>query len=496
MESGASSRSASDWPIVVACGAALALGGGTTQGLWSDAIAQLGGLVVILLLSIRLMRGEVRLWSLGPLCFALAVAAISSMQLCLLPPSIWSRLPGRSTIYEGLVHAGVDPPWLPLSLEPEATLRSCLSLIPPIAVFLSSALLGPALRRSMTVAVLSVAALSVLLGVAQTYGGPNSPLRFYEVTNLSSPVGFFANRNHYSALSYCAAVFLGAWSIGWVRDRREGETVKLSLAFLLYATFVFGVLSAGSRAGLFLALLGGLGLAAMALSEFEGVKTLVPLDRIAKGSRLLGVSLLATTALAALAATIWSDKVARIVEEIGAREPRIEIFRTTFRAASSYMPFGAGIGTFASVYQMFEDPQHITPELINRAHNDWLELWLEGGAPSLAVVVILSFGLFSAMGRVWRGVENGVCEFDQRLARASSIVVVLLAIHSLVDYPLRTTGLACVFALACGNLVGWRKVEAVRDLVAALDDRVIARPMRRPASREPLVASTGEKAAG
>lgn len=496
MDSRALPRSAGDWPIALAFGVALALGGGTTQGNWSDAIAQLAGLAGIFVLSIRLMREEFRVSNLGPLFLVLIVVAVASMQLIPLPPSVWTILPGRSTIYEGLVQAGLDPPWLPLSLEPEKTLRSCLSLIPPLAIFLSAALLGPALRRSLTGVALAVALAGVALGAAQTNGGPNSPLRFYEITNFNSPVGFFANRNHFSALCYCALAFLGAWSIGWVRDRKEGETVQFALAFLLYATFVFGVLSAASRAGLVIALFAGLGLAAMALRELDGLESFLSHDQIARGARALGMSLLAGSALAALGATIWSDKVAKIVEEFVAHEPRIEIFRTTFRAAISYMPFGAGIGTFEAVYRMFEDPRAVTPEVINRAHSDWLELWLEGGAPSLAVVLILSFSLLSAARRVWRGDENEVCGFDQRLARASSIVVVLLAIHSLVDYPLRTTSLATVFALACGNLLGWRKSEAVRELVSVLDDRLVARSMRPAMGERPIVASVGARAAG
>ncbi|MBY6242462.1 O-antigen ligase [Methylosinus sp. Sm6] len=471
-------KSGGEWLVVSLFAVMLPLGGATTQGHWSDAIAQLASLALILLAAIRLMRFNSPASGLGPLFLAAIIVAVPTVQLWPLPPWIWSSLAGRSSIYEGFVQAGIDPPWLPLSLRPETTLRSCLSLAPPIAVFLSAAFLGPGTRRSMAFLVLMFAALNVVLGVAQVAGGPQSPLRFFETTNVNAAVGFFANRNHYSALSYSAAALLGAWSIGLARDRDEIRAVPLVLCLLLYVTLIFGVVSAGSRAGLSLMVLAGLGLGAMALREFGRLDSLVA-ARAGEVSRRLGKLLAVAASAAVLAAAVWSDALVQIVERI---EPRVEIFRTTWTAASAYTPVGAGFGTFASIYQWFETPQQITPELINRAHNDWLELWLEGGLPSLAVVAVLSVSLLAASRRVWRDVGNGVDDFDQRLARASSIVVLLLAIHSLVDYPLRTTALACVFALACGNLVGWRNVAAVAG-VGALDDRLVVRSAHRTAAR-------------
>ena len=48
--------------------------------------------------------------------------------------------------------------------------------------------------------ILGLGAVSLLLGFLQMTQGPASDLRFYEVTNPSEAVGFFANRNHFAAL--------------------------------------------------------------------------------------------------------------------------------------------------------------------------------------------------------------------------------------------------------------------------------------------------------
>jgi hypothetical protein len=59
----------------------------------------------------------------------------------------------------------------------------------------------------------------------------------------------------------------------------------------------------------------------------------------------------------------------------------------------------------------------------------------------------------SATYRAWR--SRGT-DLDGLLARAASISAILLMAHSLVDYPLRTTALGCVFAFCCALLAAER----------------------------------------
>ena len=61
-------------------------------------------------------------------------------------------------------------------------------------------------------------------------------------------------------------------------------------------------------------------------------------------------------------------------------DARIPFARNTIEAAKAYMPFGSGLGTFVPVYGMFEKPADaMANTFANRAHNDVLEFWLEGG---------------------------------------------------------------------------------------------------------------------
>ena len=129
----------------------LMLGGGTHQGLWSDAIVQLASLLLLGLLllgapassipSATATRGGDR---------RLVIALLPLLQLVRLPPMLWTLLPGRGAFAAAYREANISLPWLPISLDPAATWRSFLALAPPVAVFLATALLGFRTRRNLS----------------------------------------------------------------------------------------------------------------------------------------------------------------------------------------------------------------------------------------------------------------------------------------------------------------------------------------------------------
>ena len=190
----------------------LLLGGGTGPGFLSDAVLQLLAVPLLLLALWRLCElpsaARTIRW---PLAFCLAVVSVPLLQLIPLPPRIWTALPNREPMVEAFALVGRELPWMPISVSPRATWLSALSLLPALCVFLSTAQLGYRERRATSLLVLAVAILSVFVGLNQLAQGPNSPLRFFEFTNLTEAVGFFANRNHFAALLYTMTVFAAAW---------------------------------------------------------------------------------------------------------------------------------------------------------------------------------------------------------------------------------------------------------------------------------------------
>src|SRR5687768_8225472 len=122
----------------------------------------------------------------------------------------------------------------------------------------------------------------------------------------------------------------------------------------------------------------------------------------------------------------------------------------TLRAALDYFPFGSGFGTFDSVYHLYETASMLDPTYVNNAHNDFAEAFLEGGL--IFVAILLAFlGWFLLVAvRIWQAPSNAQSSaLDISLARAASINVTLLLLHSGFDYPLRAAALSSIFAFSC-----------------------------------------------
>ena len=91
---------------------------------------------------------------------------------------------------------------------------------------------------------------------------------------------------------------------------------------------------------------------------------------------------------------------------------------------------------------MYEDPRKVDQSFVNHAHNDYLEVAVEAGVPGI-IWIILFFGWWSAAAR--RRWSEGA---GDPFAKAATIASAAILAHSLVDYPLRTSALAAVFAMA------------------------------------------------
>ena len=173
-------------------GAALVLGGATRGGDLSDVILQLLALPLLLLVLWRLFETPFRKEYWLVLAFCLALPVLPLLQLVPLPPWLWSLLPSRgpSAATFDLLEGG--RPWLPLSVAPHLTWLSALSLVVPLAIFLATLLLTYRERRWLSVVILAIGTISVFIGLLQVSQGPESPWRFFTVTNPTEAVGFLS----------------------------------------------------------------------------------------------------------------------------------------------------------------------------------------------------------------------------------------------------------------------------------------------------------------
>jgi O-antigen ligase len=285
----------------------------------------------------------------------------------------------------------------------------------------------------------------VFIGLAQLMQGPASPLRFYPFTNLSESVGFFANRNHYAALLYSLVPFAMAWVLALYRSHLDGRKLLAALGGVALVALALGLAMSRSRAGLGLA-----AFAAVSGLAMLGLRRDSARSRLPDGFALLGGVLLVAVFLgihygfAGFASRFDHDPLADF---------RLTIAGVTVTAAVAFFPFGSGFGTFTAIYQMFETPDAMLVSYVNHAHNDWLELGLEGGIPALVIAGAFLVWWGRATLAAWRPFPKVQFEIDYLLPRAASISGFCLLLHSVVDYPLRTTCMSVVFAFTCALLV-------------------------------------------
>lgn len=413
--------------------AGVVLGGSSSGGAIAN-LALLGLALCVLLATIWLPRAgaatraeRVLLW------IGAAFVVVGLLQLVPLPPAWWRGLPGRAVVAHGFELARVPLPWLPLSLDPLATVRSLLPAAIALAAFRAVQACDDRNLALLPWTFAACAAVSILLGVTQLTGGPESPLRFYAITNASQPVGFFANSNHLATLLVLSLPFLAALGrrrFGRMKPQeRAPQIVALcALGFFLIA----GAVMAGSVAGLGLLLPAVLG----------GVLILVGKERapVAVGAIV--------AAFVAMGVLIYFASRSQLLDGFAATSfsssqgGRSVIYATTVDAVRSFFPFGTGLGTFVDIYPWFENVTTVTGTYVNHAHSDYLELVLETGAAGIVLVLAFAIWWLRRAVQIWLGRDG------TPLAKAATLASGIVMAHSLVDYPLRTATILIAFVIS------------------------------------------------
>jgi O-antigen ligase len=172
---------------------------------------------------------------------------------------------------------------------------------------------------------------------------------------------------------------------------------------------------------------------------------------------------------AALATSPFVEKAGTSLD--GGHLSRTEIYANTLKGIEEQVIVGAGLGAFQQVYPRFEDPDVVYPTYDNHAHNDYLEITFEAGLAGVALVVgLIVWWLAQAVG-VWRGPLNE----EGRLRAAAVIATAVVLLHSLVDYPLRTTAIASVAAFCLAAMIAERRRKTRQEPPAPEEEGADAR---------------------
>ena len=416
---------------------ATALFGGGGQGGLGDTLAQLLALAMLGWLLARSAMGAGLNWRAPARVRWLALLPALLPLLQLLPFGLGQGAPARVELASQLAVAGQALP-LTTSLNPVATERALWWLLPATAVFLATLALPARRQMQLLVVVFVACAANVVLGAMQVADGIDSELRFYSPTNIFAAVGFFANRNHMACLLAMAMppVIVGtAWGITQRMAGHRFNVFWIIVGFALLGLLLFGIFISKSRAGVLLAMLAFFAAVPLVLSmrPSRGARRVIALGTI------IAVVLVAQVALVGVLQRAGQDPLS---------DGRWSYAKVTLAAAKDYLPWGSGLGTFRQAYQPYEARGVPSNAIVNHAHDDYLELWLEGGVPALLLIL----GGLAAWG--WRGLQLWIPRLHAPLdasvlllPRTAWVAASLGLIHTALDFPLRTTAAMSAFAL-------------------------------------------------
>jgi O-antigen ligase len=416
-------------------GLALLLGGGSLRFPLTRLIVECAAAGVLVWYAVRGWRAPVDRWSAAALLLLLLIALLPLAQMIPLPPSIWTTLPGREDAANIISAAGLAPQWMPISLQPDATRLAAAYLIPPITMFIVTLHATRGQRLVYGWAIVAMALVGALLGLLQA-GGSES-FYIYDTGRFTAVTGLFANKNHHADLLLLAILLTAALTTtGQHLGLRSPSRLVAAGAIVIFA---LAIPAANSRMGLLL----------LPVAVFPAAGLLLPRQYYQKiNLRSAAIAIVGVAAL--IFAGARSGVVARLLDRFeGDPDARLKFWPDVIGAISHYEPVGSGLGSFIKIFQRHESMGTLHFTYVFHAHNDVMEIALEAGWAGIALIIL---GLALWLTGSWRVLRPSAWSAFTPVHVASFFGITILAAHSLVDYPLRTLGLACVLSFLAGCL--------------------------------------------
>ena len=407
-------------------------------------------LVVAILFGPQLKR-DVR-----PVYIILAAAILLVLaQLVPLPAGFWQALPGRSVFGEAARASGQPQPWRPLAIVPGGALNSAASMIVPLTVLLLAGSISDKERGWLPGLLLVVIVPALLAGLLQFAGSEvtnpliNSQREIIDNAQRVMVDGPFANRNHFALFLAMGCVAAPAWAFsrgtGAMSVQERPARWRAPVALGLMILFLLAILASGSRAGL---LLGVLGITAgLLLACRPGLDVLRRYPRLMVPVAITAI--IATFGLVVLISVVAgrASSIERILTSDATQDFRARSLPIVLTMVREYFPAGSGFGSFDPLFRIHEPLSLLQLEYLNHAHDDFVEVVLEGGLPALLLLLGALAWWASASFRAWRSRLG-----EQTIPRMGSAILLLVLVASVVDYPARTPMIMAFIIVAASCL--------------------------------------------
>jgi O-antigen ligase len=435
------------------------------------------GLLLVLWGARMAVEGQVVL-AKCPVALCLGALFLTAFWQCMsLPHFLVKGLsPGAARLYDRLLPeqpealpegeaggpAATTSPGSTISLYPGATRREMARLLAAFLVFavVRNNIASAASLRRLAIAALANGGLLSVFALVQYYNSRHDTV-YWTYRSLGQVFGPFICRNHYPYyLNLCVGLGFGlllatgrrhgtpgraaAWRRGAgrrsvLRLLRDPKVLWISFALALMLVSVALCLS---RGGL-LALAGGFAVFALVLRSWRGWR--LPLGAVAVAGAL------------AVGLGVWCGaepvqaRLTTVVEGKALEESRLPIWSRVLPAVTQFPVCGTGYGTFAQVEPLYRTTAQEAGFVFDHAHNDYLEVLIEGGVPGLALS-LLALGLVFHLGL--RAVRLHLGRSAGALALGAVAGLATLAVHSVGDFGAHIPAIALLATVVCAQLCG------------------------------------------
>ncbi|MBW2939720.1 O-antigen ligase family protein [Zhongshania aquimaris] len=446
-------------------------------GAFSGADGFLFGLYIFLLVSFPLVRGANRLWVLSiaeSLCFLilalwLLLWAFSRVRVSnlarswILPLVLWvcwlcclvvqiiplpdsvaiQYFPRQLALYqEAFNYTGETFQQVYISVSRGDSVLHLLETFSYFCNFLLVLLLVNSHKRLklMMSAIVVSGVFQAAYGVFFLFSGLEVGWFFEQASPLKVATGTFVNRNHYGAyLSLC-----GATGIGLILSSLTSSQVsswrhraRALIEFLMSDTFRNRIFVSVILVGLIFSRSRGANLAFFSALSVIGLLYVFLRER----QLFLRAALILITFFLVdlwLVGNVFG--VAEVVDRIARtslhEEIRVVVFPHLLAMARDFWPLGSGLGSFYAVF-----PAYRPSELVyyfDHAHNDYMEFLIEVGVAAFFLAGLAATSAIRSVILMAKRKNRLVCG----AAFASLLSLLVLGIHSTVDFNLQIPGIA------------------------------------------------------
>jgi hypothetical protein len=308
--------------------------------------------------------------------------------------------------------------------------------------------------RWLAEGIATVGGCVALIGIVQKPIFAGKIYGFWTPLMRGTPFGPFVNKNHFAgwmlmALPLSLGLFCGAVAKGFgtpnagLRQRILWlGTAEANRALLLGAaavTMAFSVVLTLSKSGI----------GALVLTMFL-VSTLV-VKRIHARSRRLAAGMLLATFVLVVAARVGATQIATRFASANWSEAddRRGAWVDAWNIAKAFPVAGTGLNTYGTATLFFQ--RHDLGQHYAEAHNDYLQLFAEGGWLLCVPLVLLVGVVANETVRRFRDERIDSTSWWTRAGAATGMIAIIL--QETVDFSLQMPGNAVLFTVLCAILV-------------------------------------------